>query len=70
MVASLVEEAERLGAEGLEARLAAADAGAASEAERDRRELLDAQGADVNASEQKVATIRRKFAGGDTRERA
>jgi (E)-4-hydroxy-3-methylbut-2-enyl-diphosphate synthase len=70
MVASLVEEAERLVAEGLEARLAAADAGAASEAERDRRELLDAQGADVNASEQKVATIRRKFAGGDTRERA
>ena len=70
MVASLVEEAERLVAEGLEARLAAADAGAASEAERDRRELLDAQGADVNASEQKVATIRRKFAGGDTHERA
>ncbi len=34
MVASLVEEAERLVAEGLEARLAAADAGAASEAER------------------------------------
>ena len=65
MVASLVEEAERLVAEGLEARLAAADAGAASEAERDRRELLDAHGSDVNASEHKVANIRRKFAGGD-----
>ncbi len=65
MVASLVEEAERLVDEGLEARLAAADAGAASEAERDRRELLDAQGTDVNASEQKVATIRRRFASGD-----
>jgi (E)-4-hydroxy-3-methylbut-2-enyl-diphosphate synthase len=70
MVASLVEEAERLVAEGLDARLAAADAGAASEAERDRRELLDAHGSDVNASEQKVATIRRKFAGGDADGRA
>jgi (E)-4-hydroxy-3-methylbut-2-enyl-diphosphate synthase len=70
MVASLVEEAERLVAEGLEARLAAADAGAASEAERDRRELLEAQGSDVNASEQKIATIRRKFAGDDGGERA
>ena len=57
-------------AEGLDARLAAADAGAASEAERDRRELLDAHGSDVNASEQKVATIRRKFAGGDADGRA
>jgi (E)-4-hydroxy-3-methylbut-2-enyl-diphosphate synthase len=62
MVQSLVEEAEKLVAEGLEARLAAADADAAVEAERDRRELLDAQGADVNASEAKVATIRRRFA--------
>jgi (E)-4-hydroxy-3-methylbut-2-enyl-diphosphate synthase len=62
MVQSLVEEAEKLVAEGLEARLAAADADAASEAERDRRELLDAQGTDVNASEAKVATIRRRFA--------
>ena len=41
MVHALVDEAERLVAEGVEARLAAADAGAEAEAEADRRELLD-----------------------------
>ena len=40
MVQALVEEAERLVAEGAEARIAAADAGAEAEAEADRRELL------------------------------
>ncbi len=64
MVDALVAEAERLVAEGVEARLAAADAGAASEADADRRELLDAQGEDVNASEAKVAVIRRRFGSG------
>ena len=44
MVEALVAEAERLVAEGVEARLAAADAGAEAEAEADRRELLDAKG--------------------------
>ena len=44
MVAALVEEAERLVAEGVEARLAAADAGAAAEAEADRQALLDEPG--------------------------
>jgi (E)-4-hydroxy-3-methylbut-2-enyl-diphosphate synthase len=59
MVAALVDEAERLVAEGVEARLAAAEAGAAAEAEADRRELLAEQGDDVNHSEEKVELIRR-----------
>ena len=61
MVEALVAEAERLVAEGVEARLAAADAGAAAEAEADRRELLDAKGADANASETRVELIRKTF---------
>ena len=59
MVEALVEEAEKLVAEGIEARLAAADAGAASEAEADRQALLDAKGQDANQSEAKVELIRR-----------
>jgi (E)-4-hydroxy-3-methylbut-2-enyl-diphosphate synthase len=61
MVEALVAEAERLVAEGVEARLAAADAGAEAEAEADRRELLDSKGADANASETKVELIRKRF---------
>jgi (E)-4-hydroxy-3-methylbut-2-enyl-diphosphate synthase len=61
MVDALVAEAERLVAEGVEARLAAADAGAEAEAEADRRALLDEKGADPNASEAHVIEIRRKF---------
>jgi (E)-4-hydroxy-3-methylbut-2-enyl-diphosphate synthase len=60
MVEALVEEAERLVAEGVEARLAAAEAGAAEEAEQAREELLALQGDDPNASEQRVALIRRR----------
>ena len=41
MVEALVDEAEKLVAEGVEARLAAADAGAEAEAEADRQALLD-----------------------------
>ncbi len=59
MVEALVEEAERLVAEGVEARLAAADSGAAAEAERDRSFLLGDQGKDANHSEDKVDEIRR-----------
>ena len=59
MVAALIAEAEALVAEGLEARLAAADAGAEAEAEADRLALLDAKGADPNAVEQRVELIRR-----------
>jgi (E)-4-hydroxy-3-methylbut-2-enyl-diphosphate synthase len=68
MVDALVAEAERLVSEGVEARLAAADSGAAAEAEADRRALLDAKGEDANASESKVELIRKKYGdgGGDT----
>ena len=61
MVSALVEEAERLVAEGVDARLAAADAGAEAEAEADRRELLEAKGDDANASETRVDLIRKRF---------
>jgi (E)-4-hydroxy-3-methylbut-2-enyl-diphosphate synthase len=62
MVEALVEEAERLVAEGAEARLAAADAGAAEEAERTRQELLELQGDDPNAVEQRVELIHKDLA--------
>ncbi len=61
MVAALVEEAEKLVKEGVAARLAAADEGAALEAEKDRRELLDAKGADANQSEARVELIERRL---------
>jgi (E)-4-hydroxy-3-methylbut-2-enyl-diphosphate synthase len=63
MVAALVEEAERLVAEGVDARLAAADEGAAEEAERTRRELLAVQGDDPNAVEQTVELIHKELGG-------
>jgi hypothetical protein len=52
-------------AEGLEARLAAADAGAEAEAEADRRALLDTRGADANHSAARVELIRRTVANPD-----
>jgi (E)-4-hydroxy-3-methylbut-2-enyl-diphosphate synthase len=61
MVSALVEEAERLVAEGVEARLAAADEGAAEAAEADRRALLDEQGDDANASSQRVDLIHKRL---------
>src|SRR5947209_18519709 len=64
MVDALVEEAERLVAEGFEARLAAADAGAAEEAERDRQALLRMQGDDPNAVGQTVQLIEKGLRGG------
>ena len=63
MVAALVEEAERLVAEGAAARLAAADAGAAEEAERTRRALLADQGEDPNAVTERIARIHRDLGG-------
>jgi len=62
MVSALVEEAERLVAEGADARLAAADAGAAEEADRTRRELLAIQGDDPNAVSEKVELIHKELA--------
>jgi (E)-4-hydroxy-3-methylbut-2-enyl-diphosphate synthase len=58
MVSALVDEAERIVAEGIEARLAAADADAEAIAAASRQELLQIQGTDVNHSDEKVARIR------------
>jgi (E)-4-hydroxy-3-methylbut-2-enyl-diphosphate synthase len=58
MVSALVDEAERIVAEGIEARLAAADADAEAIAAATRDELLQIQGTDVNRSDEKVARIR------------
>ncbi|MGI9033153.1 MAG: flavodoxin-dependent (E)-4-hydroxy-3-methylbut-2-enyl-diphosphate synthase [Acidimicrobiales bacterium] len=63
MVEALVEEAERLVAEGVDARLAAADAGAAEEAEAARQAMIDQQGDDPNAVEQRVELIHKELEG-------
>src|SRR5437773_3313923 len=55
MVDALVEEAERIMAEGIEARLAHADAGAEAEAEATRAALLGAQGDDANDDAVRIA---------------
>jgi (E)-4-hydroxy-3-methylbut-2-enyl-diphosphate synthase len=62
MVSALVAEAKSLVAEGIEARLAAADDGAEAEAEKDRLALFDEKGEDVNASESRVELIRKTIA--------
>jgi (E)-4-hydroxy-3-methylbut-2-enyl-diphosphate synthase len=62
MVEELVAEAERLVAEGVEARLAAADEGAEAEAEADRVALLDERGADANHASVRIAKIRDRLA--------
>ena len=59
MVQALVEEAERLVTEGVEARMAAADEGAEAEAEADRRALLESAGDDPNHTSEKIEIIRR-----------
>jgi len=58
MVDALVDEGERIMAEGIEARLAAADDGAEAEAERTRDELLQIQGTDANKADEKIEKIR------------
>jgi (E)-4-hydroxy-3-methylbut-2-enyl-diphosphate synthase len=60
MVPELVKLADVLVRDGKEAALAAADPQAAVEAEKDRQALLDAKGADVNASEQRIDLIHKK----------
>ncbi len=59
MVDALIDEAEKIIAEGIEARLAAADSGAEAEAQADRLALLEEKGEDANASEAKVELIRK-----------
>src|SRR5207249_4367543 len=58
MVAALIDEAERVMAEGIEARLADVDAGAVAEAEATRAALLGEQGADANDDALRIAKIR------------
>src|SRR5437764_15160421 len=58
MVAALVEEAERIVEEGIEARIAAADVNAEAIAAADREELLQIQGVDANRSAERIARIR------------
>src|SRR5262245_62432955 len=54
MVRALVDEAERIVAEGIEARLAAADEDAEAIAAATREELLQIQGADANRAAEKI----------------
>ena len=58
MVDALVAEAEAIVAEGIEARLAAADENAEAIAAATREELLQIQGLDANHSDEKVERIR------------
>jgi (E)-4-hydroxy-3-methylbut-2-enyl-diphosphate synthase len=62
MVAALVDEAQRLVAEGIEARLAAAEEGAAEQAEADRSALLESRG-DANHDAERVELVRRATSG-------
>jgi (E)-4-hydroxy-3-methylbut-2-enyl-diphosphate synthase len=60
MVEALVDEAKKIIAEGIEARLAARDVSAEAEAEADRAELLDARGLDANNAQVRIEKIRRQ----------
>jgi (E)-4-hydroxy-3-methylbut-2-enyl-diphosphate synthase len=60
MVEALVDEAKKIIAEGIEARLLARDASAEAEAAADRAELLDIRGPDVNHSQERIEKIRRQ----------
>ena len=66
MVEALVEEAKKIVAEGVEARLAARDRGAEAEAEADRAMLLDDRGVDVNHASERIEKIRRRAEGEKT----
>jgi (E)-4-hydroxy-3-methylbut-2-enyl-diphosphate synthase len=60
MVAALVDEAKKIAAEGVEARLRAKDAGAEAEAAADRALLLDDKGLDANHSAARIERIRHR----------
>jgi (E)-4-hydroxy-3-methylbut-2-enyl-diphosphate synthase len=60
MVDALVEEAKKIAAEGVEARLAARDTSAEAEAAADRALLLDDRGGDVNHDRERIEKIRRR----------
>src|SRR5437763_846521 len=57
MVDALVDEAQKIMAEGIEARIAAAEAGAEELAAAEREELVQIRGVDVNDSAERVARI-------------
>ena len=59
MVAALVDEAERIVAEGIDARLAAADEDAEAVTAAARDELLQIQGRDVNHADERIDRIRK-----------
>ncbi len=65
MVSSLVAMAKEIAATSIDAVLEHADAGAAAEAEKDRRLLLGEKGEDANHSEEKVALIKKRVAASD-----
>ena len=58
MVDSLVDEAERIVEEGIDARLAAADADAEAIAAADREQLVELRGSDANHAEERIERIR------------
>jgi (E)-4-hydroxy-3-methylbut-2-enyl-diphosphate synthase len=58
MVSALVDEAERIMEEGIDARIAAADADAERIAAETREELLQIQGTDANHDTEKIEKIR------------
>ena len=60
MVEALVDEARKIAAEGVDARLAARDISAAAEAAADREALLDDKGLDANRSFERIEQIRRR----------
>jgi (E)-4-hydroxy-3-methylbut-2-enyl-diphosphate synthase len=65
MVSALVAEAKKIATEGIDARLAAAEAGAEEEAAADRALLFEEKGADANNSEEVVLRIRKTIAEND-----
>jgi hypothetical protein len=62
-VQALVEEAERILAEGIEARIAAAEAGAEEIAAATRAEILAEQGADANDDASRIARVQQAAEG-------
>jgi len=60
MVEALVDEAKKIAAEGVAARLAARDVSAEAEAAADRALLLGDRGPDVNHSGERIDRIRRR----------
>jgi (E)-4-hydroxy-3-methylbut-2-enyl-diphosphate synthase len=63
MVQALVEEAERILTEGIEARIAAADADAEAIAEATRASILAEQGADANDDASRIERVRHAAVG-------